>query len=54
MCCVLLQRNNTPLHKASKEGHAEVADLLLRSGAKINQTNKVSLHIISNFFIHQM
>ena len=54
MCCVFLQDKETPLHKASWGGHAEVADLLLRSGAKINQTNKVSLHIISNFFIHQM
>ena len=49
MCCVLLQTKSTPLHLASREGHAEVADVLLRSGAKVNAINDVSWHIIGKF-----
>ena len=43
MCCVFLQYNNTPLHRALLNGHTAIADQLIRSGAAINQTNNVSL-----------
>ena len=49
MCCVLLQDKETPLHKASRGGHPEVADLLIRNGAAINAINDVSWHIIGIF-----
>ena len=49
MCCVLLQDKETPLHKASRGGHPEVADLLIRNGAAINAISDVSWHIIGIF-----
>jgi len=42
MCCVFLQGKNTPLHLASRGGHADIIDILIRNGANINQTNIVS------------
>ena len=50
MCCVFLQAKDTPLHKASWRGHAEVADLLIKNGAAINAINDVSWHIIGICF----
>ena len=46
ICCyVFLQGNNTPLHLASRHGHAAVVDLLIGKGAAIDQTNDVSQQI---------
>ena len=43
MCCVFLQKNDTPLHFASSYGHTAVVDQLIRYGAAINQRNDVCL-----------
>ena len=43
MCCVFLQDKETPLHLASRGGHAAAVDVLLRNGAAVNQTNNVSV-----------
>ena len=42
MCCVFLQNGNTPLHRASLNGHVAAVEVLLKTGAAINQTNHVS------------
>ena len=42
MCCVFLQRKETPLHLASREGHSAVVEQLMKFRAAINQTNNVS------------
>ena len=41
-----MQSGATPLHMACQEGHIEVAQLLLHSGAQPNIPNKVSTTII--------
>ena len=38
---VYLQDGECPLHKASRDGHAEVVNILLSSGADVNIRNKV-------------
>ena len=41
MCCVFVQEGDTPLHEASEQGHVAVIEVLLKSGADINQANNV-------------
>ena len=45
----------TPLHACAraKNGH-ECADLLIKSGAPINETNEVSLQFFSHFFLLEL
>ena len=37
-----LQNRDTPLHLSSKEGHSEIAEILIKSGASTSVVNKVS------------
>ena len=48
MCCVFLQRGDTPLHKASWRGDVPIIEVLLKNRAEINHTNNVSWHIIDS------
>ena len=42
MCVyVFIQKNETPLHKAAKNDHKNVAELLLKARATIDMTNEV-------------
>ena len=44
----MLQKGRTALMKASEEGHLEVVQLLLSSGASVNIANEVSVRVISD------
>jgi len=43
MICYFLQDGYTPIHLASRDGHVEVIDKLICSGADVNVVNKVSV-----------
>ena len=40
-CHISIQNGCTPLYVASEYGHTEVADLLMKNGAKVNQATTV-------------
>jgi len=40
--CILLQLGWTALHDAAFNGHAQVVEILIRSGADVNAHTKVS------------
>ena len=42
MTCILLQLGRTALHEAAIKGHAQVVEILIRSGADVNALDKVS------------
>ena len=46
-----LQANDTPLHWAAYEGHFDVADVLIKSGALLDAINNVSVFIIKHVVI---
>ena len=47
------QSGGTPLHTAAKEGHAEIASLLIGKGADINSKDMVSILVhIFNYVIY--
>ena len=41
--CISVQDDISPLYVASQEGHTDVVDILLRSGADVHQTTKVRM-----------
>ena len=41
----IIKNKNTPLHDAASQGHTEVVQLLIRSGATLNALNKVTVYI---------
>ena len=47
MC--LMQDGNTPLYFASKHGHAELVELLLKRGAHVNQVQHTVINQSMNY-----
>ena len=45
---IFLQNRDTPLHLASREGHYELVEILIKSGAVTTVVNKVS-YLFSSF-----
>ena len=41
-----VQGGVSPLYMASKNGHTEIVDLLVRAGADVNQANKVRIVLV--------
>ena len=41
----IIQDGNTPLHHAASQGHTEVVQLLIQSGATLDALNKVTVYI---------
>jgi len=44
MICYYLQDGNTPIHLAIRDGHVEVVEKLISSGADVNAVDKVSVN----------
>lgn len=47
MVCSLLQYGTTPLIWASRKGHTEIVDMLLREGAMVDKAGMVTLTMCS-------
>jgi len=43
MICYFLQDGHTPIHFASRDGHVEVVEKLISSGANVNVVDEVSV-----------
>ena len=52
MCCVFLQKGDTPLHYASSNDEAAAIEALLKNGAAINQINNVGQITDLLFHVH--
>ena len=44
MLCYFLQHEDTHIHLALRDGHVEVVEKLIRSGANVNVVDKVSVN----------
>jgi len=42
--CYFLQDGDTPIHLASSNGHVQVVEKLISSGADVNVVNEVSVN----------
>ena len=48
MICYFLQHGDTPIHLASRCGHAQVVEKLISLGAGVNVVNKVSVNLTTS------